>query len=403
MDKNNTYIRIGTTYYKNVNEPNIYDKNQTFKRLVKWDRASIIEDEGKEFLKKIKRYDGFINYPSHSNYQQSVKGFYNEYHELSGDIIEGDFPYTKIFLKHIFAEFYSISIDYLTLLWQRPTQHLPILCLVSKERNTGKTSFLNWLTMLFEDNVAIIKKADFKSNFNNSWVNKLIIAVDEAKFDRKDETDYIKELSTSKTQQREKKGVDKKQENFFGKIILASNNVDNFVVIDKEEIRFWVIEVSSVTNKIDDLEEKLKEELPHVKYFFQNREITYPKSSRMWFKPSDIKTDALKQVVKNSHDVDEKELAIIINEYVEMSEKESVKLALKDIKFLAEQNRSFVSNSTITKILKDKWSLNPSDNATTYKFYHKTYDGYSDMSHLNETDKKGRVYEFKKEFIQSLI
>lgn len=403
MKTKNEYIRVGTTYYKTVKEPDIFEESKTFKRLVKWDRSSIIEDEGKLFLKEIKRYDGFINYPSHSNFQQSVKGFYNEYHELSGDITEGEFPYTEIFLKHIFGEFYSISIDYLTLLWQRPTQHLPILCLVSKERNTGKTTFLNWLTMLFEDNVAIIKKIDFKSNFNNSWVNKLVIAVDEAKFDRKDETDYIKELSTSKTQQREKKGVDKKQENFFGKIILASNNVDNFVVIDKEEIRFWVIEVSSITEMIDNLEDKLKEELPHVKHFLKNRKINYPKSSRMWFKPSDIKTEALKRVVKNSHDVDEKELAIIIKEYIEMSEKDLVKLALKDIKFLTEQNRSFVSNSTITKILKDKWNISPSSNATTYKFYSKTYGGYSEMPHLNEVDKKGRVYEFKKEFIQGLI
>lgn len=401
-NENNEYIRVGTTYYKIIHEPNIYDEDQFFKRLAKWDRSSIIEDKGKEFLKKIKRYDDFINYPCHNDYKTEVKGFYNEYHEISGEIKNGEFSVTEKFLKHIFGDFYGLGLDYLTILWQIPIQDLPILCLVSKKRNTGKTTFLNWLRLIFENNVAVIKKVDFKSRFNDAWVAKLVVAVDEAKFDKKEDTDFIKELSTSKTQQREKKGVDQKQENFFGKIILASNNVDDFIVIDKEEIRFWVLDIDEIGEHIDGFEEKIKEEIPFFKHFLKSRNIEYPKSSRMWFKPSDIKTEALSRVVKNSFDIDEKELAIIIYEYIQTSEQDSVKLTIKDIKSFMQENRFFISNSQITKILKDQWNLLPSQ-STTYKFYLKVDLRFGDGSGIEKEDRKGRVYEFDKDFIQSLI
>lgn len=403
MKNNDEYIRVATTYYKIVHEPNIHDEDHSFKRLAKWDKSSIIDDMGKSYIKKIKRYDGFINYPSHVNYKTEVKGFYNEYHELSGAIEKGEFPYTEKLLKHIFGDFYMMGLDYLSILWQKPTQLLPVLCLVSLNRNTGKTTFLNWLRTLFESNVAIIKKVDFKSRFNEAWINKLIVAVDEAKFDKREETDYIKELSTSKTQQREKKGVDQKQENYFGKIILASNNIDDFIVVDKNEIRFWVLDVNEINDYIQDFDEKLKREIPHIKYFLENRKIKYPNSSRMWFKAKDIKTDALQRVVRNSYDVDEKELAMIIHEYIELSEQESVKLALNDIKHFMQENKSFISNSSITKIIRDKWNLAPSNNATTYKYYYKINTGFEETIQLKEMNKKGRVYTFHKDHLNGLI
>ncbi|WP_127845412.1 primase-helicase family protein [Psychroflexus aestuariivivens] len=403
MKNKEKYIRVATTYFKIVHEPDIHNESQSFKRLAKWDKSSIIDDKGKGFIKKIDRYDGFINYPSHSNYKTDVKGFYNEYHELSGSIKEGEFPYTQKLLKHIFGSFYEMGIDYLSLLWQKPTQLLPVLCVVSLTRNTGKTTFLNWFRMLFENNVAIIKKADFKSRFNDAWINKLIVAVDEAKFDKREETDYIKELSTSKTQQREKKGVDQKQENFFGKIILASNNIDDFIVVDKNEIRFWVLDINEINEYIQDFDEKLKQEIPYIKYFLENRKIEYPCSSRMWFKKEDIKTEALLRVVRNSYDIDEKELATVLYEYIELSEQETVKLALKDIKHFMQENRSFISNSAITKILKDKWNLLPTNNATTYKYYFKVNTGFENTIEINEMDKKGRVYTLHKEYFKSLI
>ncbi|NEV93456.1 helicase [Psychroflexus sp. YR1-1] len=398
----NEYIRVGTTYYKIVYEPDIYDSKQSFRRLAKWDKTSIIDDHGKNFPSSVKKYDGFINFPSHEGYRRNVGGFYNEYHQLSGPVKKGNFPYTQKLLQQIFGDHLELGLDYLSILWKKPTQHLPVLCLVSNERNTGKTTFLNWMRMLLENNVGVIKKEDFKSRFNDAWVNKLIIAVDEAKFDKKEDTDYIKMLSTSKTQQREKKGVDQKQENFYGKIILASNNIHDFIVVDEEEIRFWVLEIKKLSEYIEDFDEKIKEEIPHFKYFLMNRKIKYPKSSRMWFKPEDIKTEALARVVKNSYDIDEKDLKEILLEYFDVAETETVKLTLKDLTNLLKNDRSHIRKSDITNILNYKWKLYPSE-STTYKFYYKVYDEFNNTHKIQVLNKKGRVYTFHKTFIEGLI
>ena len=66
-----------------------------------------------------------------------------------------------MFLKHIFQEQLEIGLDYLALLYRKPTQPLPVLCLVSHERNTGKTTFLNFVKEIFGLNVTYNKTDDF--------------------------------------------------------------------------------------------------------------------------------------------------------------------------------------------------------------------------------------------------
>ena len=75
----------------------------------------------------------------------------------------------------------------------------------------------------------------FRSNFNAEWANKLIIGVDETFLDRKEDSERIKSLSTSKYYKIEAKGQDRQEIEFFGKFILCSNNEDNFIMIDREK------------------------------------------------------------------------------------------------------------------------------------------------------------------------
>ncbi|WP_233884038.1 primase-helicase family protein [Tenacibaculum piscium] len=90
--------------------------------------------------------------------------------------------------------------------------------------NTGKTSFLNWLKLLFQGNMTINKNEDFRSRFNSDWASKLIISVDEVLLDRREDSERIKNLSTAGSYKTESKGKDKVESNFFGKFILCSNN-----------------------------------------------------------------------------------------------------------------------------------------------------------------------------------
>ncbi len=48
---------------------------------------------------------------------------------------------------------------------------------------------------------------------------------------------------------KEAKGKDREEVEFFGKFILCSNNEDNFIQIDENEIRFWIIKVRSIKSE----------------------------------------------------------------------------------------------------------------------------------------------------------
>ena len=186
----NQYIRVKTDYYKIVEEPLL---NGKFNRVLKrWTKETIKDDHGRDFLKEIPKFEDFINYPSHTNYQQIIKGFYNKYHPLDHSLENGEFSSTTKFLKQLFQEQYSLALDYFSVLWKHPHQVLPILCLVSSERHTGKTTFLNWLKDIFQHNMTINTSQDFEGSFNSDWVDKLIVGVEEAKFEKVSTMNLIK-------------------------------------------------------------------------------------------------------------------------------------------------------------------------------------------------------------------
>ena len=274
------YVRIGTDYYIKGQVP-LYS-GDTYNTLLKWKKSEIVTDEGKEILQQIDKYDGFCLIPSHINYKQEIRGYYNKYEKIEHDFKMGDFPKTKLFLKHIFGEQYHLGLDYLSILWKHPTQLLPILCLVSEERKTGKTTFLNWLKLIFQGNMTINKNEDFRSRFNSDWSSKLIISVDEVLLDKREDSERIKNLSTSLSYKTESKGIDKVEGFFFGKFILCSNNEENFIIIDKNEIRYWVRKVPQLPD-IDEnpnLLEELELELPYFMYFLNERRIKSVKKNK---------------------------------------------------------------------------------------------------------------------------
>ena len=146
------YIRVGTAYFKIIEKPLI--SGDKVKVMVRWTRETIVSDHGKSYLENVLKLDGFCCIPDHLNYQPIVENFFNTYNELNMKPIEEDFnlneleqliPNSLHFVKHIFgSEQYEYGLDYLKLLYEKPTQTLPILCLVSKERATGKSSFIKW-------------------------------------------------------------------------------------------------------------------------------------------------------------------------------------------------------------------------------------------------------------------
>ena len=128
-----------------------------------------------------------------------MEGFLNLYEPIEHKPHAGGlFPLSDSLMRHIFGEQYELGMDYLQLLYLQPTQKLPIvLLLVSEERNTGKSTFLNFLKAVFENNVTFNTNEDFRSQFNSDWAGKLLIVVDEVLLNRREDSERLKNLSTT--------------------------------------------------------------------------------------------------------------------------------------------------------------------------------------------------------------
>lgn len=396
-----SYLRIGTEYYKVVSRPSL--SGGTHKTVIKWKRQTIIDDEGKEYLNNIPKYHGFIVLPSHNDYKKEIGGFYNKYmpldHKIGKHKSEIKIDHTLQFLDHIFGDQFEIGLDYLSLLWQKPTQLLPILCLVSEERSTGKTTFLNWLKLIFQDNMTINKNEDFRSRFNADWSERLIIGVDEVLLDRKEDSERIKNLSTANIYKTESKGVDKAETLFFGKFILCSNNEDNFIIVDEKEIRFWVRKLSPIKELNPDFMDKLAEELNDFATFIATRKITNLKRSRMWFTPEQLKTKALKRLVNGTKYHLERELLLFLQDVMEDYEVDEICFSINELKDQLKGVRS-ISIASLNKVLVYTWKLKPRN--SSYKQYSKKLEVGAEWT-VDSFTKKGRFYRFTKEFVEEKL
>ena len=110
------FLRIGTQIY--VKEINPSGQEQ----LLPWSTATIYQDFGKdmgnEIIKKMPKYVGWANEPSHTNYQSVIGKWLNLYQPLPHEPRSGvDFPHTRLFLQHIFGNQYGLGLDYLQLLY----------------------------------------------------------------------------------------------------------------------------------------------------------------------------------------------------------------------------------------------------------------------------------------------
>ena len=386
------YIRVGTSYYKIVAMPTIAGNFNEI--LVPWNIETLRQDHSKSFIGRIKKYEGFTCMPSHRDFKQEHHGFFNMYAPLSHKPQEGEVNFSIQFLNHIFGQQFELGLDYLQLLYCRPIQILPILCLVSKERVTGKTTFLKWLKAIFDSNLTYLTNDNFSSHFNADWANKLLICIDEVLFNREELTERIKYLSTTDFNKLEAKGKDKREVEFFGKFILCSNNEDNFIKIDREETRFWVLKVPSLKNEETDFLERLKSEIPALLYYLEHRQLNTSHKTRMWFTPEQIKTTALENLMQNNRNRVEKELASLILSVMETFELEEVAICPLDALQALNRTRIKTDLTQLRQIFKKEWNLSNQNNSLNYKKMMIWQDGG-----LGMIEARGRYYTVKKSFI----
>lgn len=386
------YIRVGTSYFKKVKAPTI--SGDFTEILVPWNIETIRQDFGKNFIGQIPRYDGFTCIPDHRDYKQVYSGFYNRYSPLSNLPQPGKTDVSLFFVKHIFGSQFELGLDYLQLLYQKPVHILPILCLVSRERSTGKSTFLKWLKAIFESNLTYLTNDNFGSQFNSDWTNKLLICIDEVLFNKEELTERIKYLSTTNYNKLEAKGRDKVEVEFFGKFILCSNNEDNFIKIDAEEERFWVRKISKIKTEDTQLLGKLVREIPGFLFFLNNRKLSTTESSRMWFHPALIRTKALINLIRHNRSRVEKELASILLVVMEKYDLAEVDFCPLDALYAVNQTRVKTDLTQIRRILKKDWQLTPKENSLSYEKF-----SFWNKGGITRETTTGRFYTVKKDFL----
>ena len=94
----------------------------------------------------------------------------------------------------------------------------------------------------------------------------------------------------------------------------------------------------------------------------------------------------------------EKELLSIIEEMLGDFELEEIKLSLNDLQNAVKDSYYKVP---INRIVKEKWMLT-SSNSSYYQYYKSINPGTNEWQ-VSSTNKKGRCYTFKKEFIQGML
>lgn len=361
-DHADRYLRVGPDWFKEVMEPMGEDRKVT--TIAKWKVTEIQRDYKKfpDFMDQIARYDGFTVEPKWiEGYRRKIGEFFNLMNPLEHSPKAGEFPATLKFLKHIFqgkatvnnhiiSDTFTVALDWLTVLHQHPMHMLPVIILLSEEQGTGKTTFMDWLTMIYGSNAIIMNNETFKMNFNAHYASKFLLMVDEGmiEVEKKAEKERLKQLATGKEMLVQFKGADIKRIPYYGKLVIASNDADRVMKMEEDDTRWFVVKVPVIPKGDKDplLMEKLKEEIPAWLDFISKREIFHPKIDRLWFSPDNFITDQFKIIVQQTRSRLEK----LIDNFIKETFLNFRHLELK------------IPANHLTKLLNDKAKFRTEDN-----------------------------------------
>lgn len=389
------YIRVGTTLYKIVKRPLL--SGDFIEERRPWNYETLRQDHSKDFISTIEKFDGFCSVPNHVDYQQNIGKFLNQYEPIFHKPIQGNYETILSFLNHIFEEQIEMGLDYIQLLYLKPLMRLPILLLVSKERNTGKTTFLNFLKAIFVGNMTFNTNEDFRSQFNSDWANKLIVAVDEVLLDRREDSERIKNLSTAISYKSEAKGKDRNEVDFFAKFILCSNNENCPVMIDQGETRYWVRKVNPLKKENSQILRSLKTEIPHFLYFLQHRTLSTKSESRMWFRHDLLVTNALRKIIQFNRGKVETEILNIIVEIMQVKELDEFLFTMKDMISMLYLSSTKTDAPQVRRILQNKWGLTL-ENTTYYRAYF-----FGGDEEIQERMKSARIFRVSKQKLDEIL
>ena len=367
------FIRIRDDYYKIVLRP---DKSgKLYKDLLRLSKTTITDDYTKRILTYINKYDDFTLVASHINYQQSINGFYNQYHEVTHKPTQGDCVNIFHILTHIFGESHiDFILDYLQILYTNPNQCLPIILIESSDKNTGKTTVSNLFYWIFQYNAIKLGNSDLQSEFGGFWLQRLLIIVDETSLEKQGVTQMLKRLSTEtgKVTSNEKNKA-QREVDFIGKFIFLSNDEGKALQIERGDPRWAVFKASTFAEKgyKDDpkISEKIQQEIPAFLHFLINRKLVHSLESRMYFAPEVYRTSQLMLYYDNSISLVAQAIKQLVKDTFAMFPDETeLRFSITNIMDELKGNIRFLEKEKVRKALDIELKINQSEKKGRYDY-----------------------------------
>jgi len=147
-------------------------------------------------------------------------------------------------------------------------------------------------------------------------------------------------------------------------------------------------------------------EVPAFLHLLLTREMKTEKTTRMWFTPEQIYTEALLKVKEKSRGVVEKEIREIIRdtmldflpEIISQYKETCIRFTREDILQRLISQGTKANKSDISDILRENWGLTNSEN-TRYRTYEwSVLSGYDELTdEVQAISRRGRFYTFKAE------
>ncbi len=368
-----SYIRIRDDYYKIVLRP---DKSgKLYKDLLRLSKTTITDDHTKGVLKYIKKYDDFTLVASHTNFQQSINGFYNQYHEVTHKPTKGDCVNIFHILTHIFGESHiDFILDYLQILYTNPNQCLPIILIESSDKNTGKTTVSNLFYWIFQYNAIKLGNSDLQSDFGGFWLQRLLIIVDETSLEKQGVTQMLKRLSTEtgKVTSNEKNKA-QREVDFIGKFIFLSNDEGKALQIERGDPRWAVFKAPTFAEKgyKDDpkISEKIQKEIPAFLHFLMNRKLVHSLESRMYFAPEVYRTSQLMLYYDNSISLVAQAIKQLVKDTFAMFPDETeLRFSITNIMDELKGNIRFLEKEKVRKALDIELKIKQSEKKARYDY-----------------------------------
>ena len=404
------YLRISGTWYRKCLHP------VTNEVVLEHYRAEdVIKDYGKDegplILDTADKYINYVNLPDHLNYTEDITSksgdhYYNIYRPIKHrPQAGGRWTHIERLIRHIFGEQFEMGLDYVQLLYLQPMKRLPVLVLVSRENGTGKSTFCNFLHALFGENCCQITNDSLRSNFNSTWVNKLLVYCEETLLDRREDSEKIKNLVTAFTIPSEAKGKDRVNIQTYIKFILCSNDEDRPIIINADDTRHWVRKVPPLTDKNpnEDFLEECQKEIPAFLFFLTQRQVSTLGHDRLWFQPNETRTEAWQRIVAGG-------MPSLAREMVEVLLVIMDTFDLSEIKYDAANLCQMIVNTGMPYSLKCPcsriiirdilrgWGLESSKTTQRYDYYVMLPDNTAQL----KESKTGKVFSISKRFLESI-